>query len=174
LGIFHEISNIIRASAQRCQNTDAEMVDDELSYTDELLGISFVLLQTKIRRVSELARDFKISPTEINILGHGDNYKCTDESLIRLVWEVANYYKHSDDWSREVWEEKPDGAKLNKSERTCKIVQKVGIDRSFTARNVTTAYEFFGIDWASDCTPLANKVQEWAKAVYDKCSEKAA
>jgi hypothetical protein len=33
-----------------------------------------------------------------------------------------------------------------------------------------TAYDFFGIDWASDCTPLADKVQEWAKAVYDKCA----
>jgi hypothetical protein len=54
--------------------------------------------------------------------------------------------------------------------RTRKIVQKVGISRSSTAGNMRTAYEFFGIDWESDCTSLADKVQEWAKAVYDKCT----
>jgi hypothetical protein len=106
---------------------------------------------------------------DINDLG-GSNYKCTEENLIQLVWAVANYCKHCDEWSSEVWEDKPRGEKLSNSERTRKIVQKVGISRSSTAGNMRTAYEFFGIDWESDCTPLADKVQEWAKAVYDKCT----
>ena len=90
-----------------------------------------------------------------------------------LVWEVANYYKHCDDWSSEVWDEdqKPEGAKLSNSERTCRIVKKVGICRSLSSiGNMRAAYDFFEIDWASDCAPLADQVQEWAKAVYDKCA----
>jgi hypothetical protein len=30
----------------------------------------------------------------------------------------------------------------------------------------------FGIDWPSDCTPLAEKAQELAEAVYDECANR--
>lgn len=93
------------------------------------------------------------------------------------MWEVANYYKHCDEWGSEEWSNEELGPKLSKKERqriaqrrrTRSIVEELGITRSFAASDVHTAYEFFGIDWASDCTPLVHQVQKWAKAVYDKC-----
>ena len=89
-----------------------------------------------------------------------------------LIWAVGNYYKHCDEWDREVWEDNTgehESNALRQSRNTRRIVEKVGIEHLSTA-NMRTAYDFFEIDWASDCTPLADKVQEWANAVYEKCA----
>jgi hypothetical protein len=93
---------------------------------------------------------------------------------VELIWAVGNYYKHCDEWDGEVWEDNKAGEHesnaLRQSRNTRRIIEKVGIQRSSTAGNMRTAYDFFEIDWASDCTPLADKVQEWANAVYQKCA----
>jgi hypothetical protein len=142
-----------------------------VNYVEELLGVSFVLLQAKIRRVVNAAERFSLTRGDIFNIG-GDNYKGTKKSIIRLIWEVANYYTHHNDWSRKVWEDKKPGKEkikaLEQSRKTRRIIEKVGIERS--SAGMRTAYKFFEIEWASDCTPLANKVQKWANAVYEKCA----
>jgi hypothetical protein len=113
---FEETSKLIRASARLCDRAhddDDLIVEDELHYIEELLGISFVLLQAKIRRVEEAA---KIKP-----LGFADArafvgpYKDTNESLVSLIWAIANYYKHHNEWGSEEWsDEELDRKKFSK------------------------------------------------------------
>jgi hypothetical protein len=101
LEIFGVLARAVRTSAQRCGDAkDDGLIDDEVMYIEELLGTSFVLLQTKIRRVRELAKSPLISPIDTDIFDlDTNNYKGTESSFISLVWAMANYYKHCDEWS---------------------------------------------------------------------------
>jgi len=155
-----------------CDTAHGEgFAEDEVNYIEELLGLSFVLLQAKIRRVSEAAKASPLALSDACSLG--GPFKNTGKSLAELIWAVGNYYKHCDEWDREVWEDKKAGEQerntLRQSRNTRRIIEKVGIQRSSTG-NMRTAYDFFEIDWASDCTPLADKVQQWANGVYEKCA----
>ena len=86
LQVFGEISRVIRTSAQRYENADDATIEAEGEYIDELLGMSFVLLQGKIRRVRQWAKDDAISPTDVGIDDLScANYKATNTSFIGLV-----------------------------------------------------------------------------------------
>jgi len=178
LQIFADFARLIRTSVKLCERDD-DFPEDEVNYIEELLGLSFVLLQAKIRRVGKAAAGVskaaaKASPlAPSNVRALGGPYKDTGKSLAELIWAVGNYYKHCDEWNREVWEDKKADEQKNdslkQSRNTRRIIEEVGIKRRSTG-NMRTAYDFFEIDWASDCTPLAAKVQEWANAVYEKCA----
>ena len=271
LRISANFARLIRTSVQLC---DPDFPEDEVNYIEELLGLSFVLLQAKIRRVGEaaakaslLARFANFDKTQLpsvdqakakakqtqrgqqpeikircawqltktgeqfaqaiedrglilvyvsreeaakpinrqnralkegfavvdrrgnvyqvdqgttgdasNARALGGPYKDTGKSLAELIWAVGNYYKHCDEWDREVWEDKKAGEQeskaLRQSRHTRRIIEKVRIKRCthVAARAMRTAYDFFEIDWASNCAPLANKVQKWAMQFTRKCA----
>jgi hypothetical protein len=159
--IFADISNLIRKSVRLIDKVEDDFVPEgEIMYIEELLGLSIVLLQTKILRVCKAA---KASPLALsNARAVGGPYKGTGRSLAELIWALGNYYKHRNEWDRAVWKDKKAGetesSALRQSGNTRRIIEKVGIERF---GNMRTAYDFFEIDWSSDCTPLAAKVQEW-------------
>ena len=104
----------------------------------------------------------------------GDECSRTGRILIGLIWDVANYYKHRDEWSDEVWEHVGKSDRwLEQARRTRRSVQKIGIVQSSTG-NLRTAYEFFGITPYSNCRQLAEKVQAWAEGVYAECARRSA
>jgi hypothetical protein len=128
-------------------------------------------------RKREAAKNPLISPKGIDIFDlDNNNYKGTKSSFIRLVWEMANYYKHCDEWSYDVWRDKEVGenesGQLSRSRKTRRTVERLGI-RESPHCDAVTAYEFFEIDWASDCSVLSAKVKEWAEVVYDRCANPA-
>lgn len=176
LRIFSSTSTIIRASVKSCASAHDEIfVDDEGYYIEELLGLSFVLLQAKITRVEEAATKWPLALKDVRDLG--GLYKSTSKSLVSLICAIANYYKHNDTWGSEEWSDEALGPKLESfrskielARKTRRIVGELGFVRGLSAGNMRTAYAFFDVDWTSDCTPLADKVQEGAKAVYEKCA----
>jgi hypothetical protein len=200
--LFSDFARLIHTSVKLCEDLpfpeDAEEINN---YIEELLGLSFVLLQAQIRRVSEAAAKFVLLRAEIRrgseaavkfvllqakiqqeaaeFRALGDPYKDTGKRLAELIWALGNYYKHNDTWGSEEWSDDALDPKvfskslrnnIEQARKTRRIVEQVGIVRGLSAGNMRTPYEFFGVDWASDCTPLADKVQEWAKAVYEKCA----
>jgi hypothetical protein len=172
--IFSDFARLINTSVKLCERDlpFPEYAEEINNYIKELLGLSFLLLQAKIRRVSEAAaKAYPLTPFSARALE--GPYKCTGKSRVELIWAVSNYYKHRDEWDTKVWKDKMAGeqedTKLRDSRKTRRIIEKVGIKRRSTC-NMRTAYNFFKVDWASDCTPLADMVQEWATAVYEKCA----
>ena len=189
LRIFGDIGRSIGRSEKACEkaakqnNQDYEdaIVDAECDYLEELIGASFIVLQTKIRRVTSAALAFHKalkadhqvdiqelrSPDQIRELG--GRYKRTQASLVQLIWDIGNYYKHRDRWAVEVWREKRASEKkdfrLDRDRKTRRSVQRVGIVHVSTC-NMRKAYEFFDIDPYSQCEQLAEMVQEWADQVY--------
>jgi hypothetical protein len=174
--LLDHLARGIRRSELACEKageTDPEIADaiadSETAYIEELIGIALVALQTKIRRVREAAKDFIIDPMKM-----GGAFLTSGNTLTELIWHIANYYKHRDEWSDEVWEDTPTADRgVELARRTRRIAQQVGIQKSSTG-NLRTASEFFGIYPYSNCGQLAEKVQAWAEAVYAECAKEAA
>jgi hypothetical protein len=172
--LLEDLSRSIRRSEIACEkasegNPDIldAILDDEVAYIEELIGISLLALQTRVRRIMQASKDFKI-----DALDSGDDFSGTGRTLIRLIWDAANYYKHRDEWTAEVWEdtETPD-RRLEQARRTRRSVQKIGIEQSSTG-NMRTAYEFFGVAPYSNCRHLSEHVQAWAEGVYAECGNR--
>jgi hypothetical protein len=189
LRIFRDIGRSIGRSEKACEkaakqiNQDHEdtLVDAECDYLEELIGASFIVLQTKIRRVTSAALAFHkalkadhqvdiqelCSPDQIRKLG--GTYKSTQASLVQLIWDIGNYYKHRDEWSAEVWRERRASerkdSRLDRDRNTRRSVQRVGIVHISTG-NMRKAYEFFDIGPYSQCEQLAEMVQKWADRIY--------
>lgn len=188
LRIFGDIAKLIRKSEKACEEVSEQddpryqdvIIDAECEYVEELIGASFIVLQTKIRRVTTSAlelrktmlRGHKIDLDKLldaerihNLCGH---YKGTQASLVQLVWDVGNYYKHRDEWPIEVWEKETLGEKNNfvkRGRQTRRSVERVGVVFASTG-NLRTAYKFLGVDPLSKCELLAESVQHWADQVH--------
>ncbi|RXG89331.1 hypothetical protein EAS62_30405 [Bradyrhizobium zhanjiangense] len=154
----------------------------------EIIGIrsaSFLVLQAKIRRVSVAAERLATflrdqhgltvkGLDQQSVFSLGGSYRKTGSSRIQLIWAVGNYYKHRDEWDAEVWKNRPTGTQggdpHRQSRGTRQTVEKVGIVQ-FSTGNMRSAYEFFGIEPYSKCEKLAEKVQAWAKKVYQRAEK---
>jgi hypothetical protein len=188
LQIIGDFAGLIRRSEKACSDAAkhgnpeyAEAVaETEADYLEELVGASFLVLQTKIRRVTTAAERLVKFMREqhgltMNGLDHqsifalGGNYRKTGNSRIELMWAVGNYFKHRDEWDAEVWKNPPTGTQgrdpRRQSRGTRRTVEKIGIVQHSTG-NLRRAYEFFRIKPYSKCERLAEEVQAWAKNVY--------
>ena len=185
LEIFEEFARILRRSEALCEHAERNgpedfahlVIDGEADYVEEIIGASFVVLQTKIRRVTfaaERLRSQLLSQHSIDIpelergraIKIGGSYKRKRASLIELIWDMGNYYKHRDEWPAAVWRNPRKRDRHGQSRKTRKSVQRLGIKMSSTG-NMRAAYEFFGIDPYSDCEKLARQVQAWAEQLYE-------
>ena len=158
--------------------------EGETEYLEELIGVSFIVLQTKIRRVASRAVSFNRrlkKSFKLNIAGFenqstvralGNTYKCTGSTVVQLIWDIGNYFKHRDEWPAAVWDDNPittDDTHLKREiengRSTRKSVAMAGIERTGNA-NLRTAYEFLGVVPYSNCECLVERVQGWADLVY--------
>jgi hypothetical protein len=191
--IVGDFAGLIRRSERACKkaaeqgNPDyAEAVaDTESDYLEELVGASFLVLQAKIRRVAKAAErlvtfmneqhGLTVNGLDYNsIFSLGGNYRKTGHTRIELIWAVGNYYKHRDEWDADVWKNRSPGVQgrdpHRQSRGTRQTIEKIGIVQ-FSTGNMRTAYEFFGIAPYSECEKLAEKVQVWAKKVYQRAEK---
>jgi hypothetical protein len=187
LQIFSDFSRLIRRSekaweeAAKQGNPDYQdfVSETEGEYLEELIGASFLVLQAKIRRVSLAAtrlQKFALAQYGITIpdldreyvIRLEGRYKRRQASLVELVWDVGNYYKHHDEWPHDVWRRETGTAKdrqWKQARKTRRSVERIGITSGSTG-NMRTAYEYFDIDPYSGCEHLAQKIQAWASQVY--------
>jgi hypothetical protein len=183
--IFGDFAHLIRRSELACERAAKQddpdyrdhVVDGECEYLEELIGASFLVLQAKIRRVfasAEVLRTHMLERRNMdlpslsrgNLMKLGGPYNGTRLSLVQLIWNVGNYYKHRDEWLGEVWEDDPEREKgrMVQFRDTRRGAEPAGITFGSTG-NLRTAYEFFGVHPYSKCAGLAENVQAWAKDV---------
>ena len=177
--ITDDIAQVIRSSEDACQRAADSGDEDfyeaviftEADYIEELLGAFFLMLQGKIRRVCEAAKEVSemlasehgLSPMWLqasDVRKHGATFNGTTHTQVELVWAIGNYYKHRDEWAPNVWT--PHGNRQSVATRT--IVEKVGVQQSSTG-NMRKAIEFFGVNPYSNCVNVAKDVQSWAESV---------
>jgi hypothetical protein len=182
--IFADFARLIRRSEKACEDAarqgDPGYVDfvgeSESEYIEEIIGASFLVLQTKIRRVTGAALDLHqamLARHNINIVELANpasirriagRYKRKRASLVELAWDVGNYYKHRDEWPAVLWRGQRGVRRESQARRTRRSVQRLGIVQ-FSTGNLRRAYEFFDIVPYSNCVELANRVQDWANMI---------
>jgi len=188
LQIIGDFADLIKRSERACEKAAKQgipeyaeaVADTESDYLEELVGASFLVLQAKIRRVDQAAKrlvtfmkeQYGVTISGLDhqsVFGLEGNYRNSGHSRVALIWAVANYYKHRDEWDADVWKNTPAGSRSGDphghSRRTRRVVEKVGIVHLSTG-NMRTAYKFFRVEPYSRCEKLAEKVQSWAKKVY--------
>ncbi len=191
--IVSDLAGLISRSERACKKAarggNADYADavaeTEADYLEEVIGASFLVLQAKIRRVAVAAERLATFLREQHgltvkgldqqsVFSLGGSCRKTGSSRIQLIWAVGNYYKHRDEWDAEVWKNRPTGTQgrdpHRQSRGTRQTVEKVGIVQ-FSTGNMRSAYEFFGIEPYSKCEKLAEKVQVWAKKVYQRAEK---
>ena len=177
--LMDDLARAIHRSEEICDEAGKNGNQDD--YIEDLIGTSFVVLQTKIRRVSLKAVSFneELKAFALNtipnfkdqraVLALGDKYANTGATLIELAWDIGNYFKHRDGWSPAVWDDEAEGlaGSIKNAWRTRKSVERVGIEWNLTAGNMRKAYEFLGVMPHSSCAKLAEAVQRWADHVHN-------
>ncbi len=158
---FGEIARLIGASERACDKAasrdraDADYIEavceEEIENIEELIGVSFLILQIKISRVKSAASwAFKDDLEIFNVCGM---YGSHEYSMIEFIWEIANYYKHRDEVS----------GSRGKKRRV--VIDSLGLVAGSTG-NLRTALEKLGVSPYSNCEKIALHVQCWAEHVF--------
>jgi hypothetical protein len=183
--ILEDFGRLIAVSERMCEDAEAHpendaaeyVIDAETEYVEELIGSVFLVLQTRLRRVTEGA---KAVDAALVAAGHGripefaddgriksiqGPFGMTGKSLVALIWAIANYHKHRDEWTAAVWRERSstdehDGW-TDGGRKTRKIVQLAGVERTGSG-NLRRCLEFLGVHPYSGCAELGGLVQAWA------------
>jgi hypothetical protein len=145
-----------KAAASGCEDYIGAVWNEEGQNIEEAIGVTFVILQTKIRRVVEAAAGSFPKQCPTDILGTHDD---KPHSLIKLIWELANYYKAQ----RRMVSIRLAFA-TGKGVNTRKVVETVGV--KMATANLRTALKNLGISRYSECKQLATHVQRWAEQIF--------
>ena len=139
-GIKEAANRIERASKSKPEDYAEFILDLQCELIENLLGAQFVVCQTKINSVSgatlsiyeELAKkSTKKYPTKVHQI-HATGENIGELSCITGIVALANYFKHSSEWSFNNWKD-PKG----KSKHTIIEIKKLGL-RPFSSGNLRT------------------------------------
>lgn len=80
--------------------------------------------------------------------------------MILLLWSVANYFKHRDEWDRSEWQN-PAG----QSGRTITLIQALGLHEDNESGNLRLAAHRLGCGDDHNVMVLSEIIDEWVKAL---------
>jgi hypothetical protein len=179
--VLNSLISLIRLSEDKCDKATlsarpggvhddyAEHVyEQEGANIEELIGAVLLMLQARIRRVKRSSKKAGIKD-DLVLKDSANKHESHAFSLVEIVWDLANYYKHRDDWNSAVWD---DEEKANKfSVKTRKSVKRVGVVRGGTA-NLRTALESLSTsDYSQSAQSLNEGIQSWAKRMLQMANE---
>lgn len=113
----------IRAAGERIESVGGEVVDYETEVIENMLGVAYVTCQPQISAVVRAVKHFPdqgVSVRGLHKLGPRFDEKY---SKVEVLWELANYFKHRDQWSRKTWANPPD----DRTNRTATAIKAAGL-----------------------------------------------
>jgi len=183
---YHDVLGALAAGiaegARRLDDLSADdewfdlVVDDECDIVEELLGASFVVCQTKVTAVSAAAmRLHAIATSEGNsgipefkskksVRSFGNIHVDSKLPEVELVWALANYFKHRDEWQGLDWTKLP-----KPSRATADVLSSIGLSSGSTG-NLRTGCRALGNESYVNWLCFTDTVDSWAMAVL-KCAE---
>jgi hypothetical protein len=151
----------IRAAKERIDHGGDEYAESEVEVVENLLGVAFVACQPQITAVVEAV---------MNLPNHGCNRRALrargprfdgNYSKVEVLWELANHFKHRDQWPRDTWTNPPN--KL--TEHTVKVITAAGLRYNSTGGNLRTGAEALGNTVFSDVTVFQEIIRSWSTDV---------
>jgi hypothetical protein len=164
--VLRELGGGIRRSAAWAESAAEEQLDDEIEFVEGLLGAAYVVCQTQInavvqaaQRVPERVITFPGGEPEVRALGPQFDGKY---SKIELLWALANYYKHHDEWTRDTWDNpKP------REERTIIVIRAAGLSFGSTG-NLRRGAEALGNgSYSEDMELFGRIIRVWSTNVQE-------
>jgi hypothetical protein len=165
--VLSALGSGIRGAEQRINSGGEEVADDEVEIIENLLGVAYVTCQPQITAIVQAV---------LRLPGHGLSARAlralgprfdSNHSKIEVLWELANYFKHRDEWSRETWTKPP--TKL--TEHTVRAITAVGLECGSTG-NLRTGAKALGNAAYSDVMVFQESIRAWAAEVREHIRNK--
>lgn len=151
----------------------AELGAEETILIEDLLGCAFVAAQSYVTRITariewlhkRLERDgHRLTTTDGKksalIDAFSDTLPSTTHTQIRVIWELANYFKHHEEWP-------PNWDKTDKkSKRTVAVVRAIGAAPN-SSDNCRKGLVALGIHCPFDVYTIATIVADWHAKLAD-------
>jgi hypothetical protein len=167
--------NAAGARIHRAENSDVDdyveaVTDSEIENIEGLLGAAYVVCQTQITTIVQAARRCRAHAVEdgraFTAFGDSDHEVRrigprfdAQYSKVEVLWALANYFKHRDEWSSNSWTS-PQG----RERHTISAISAAGLGPGSNG-NLRTGAEALGNPGYADMTVFQTIIREWADQV---------
>jgi hypothetical protein len=169
----------IDRSAESGPDEYAEAVTNtEIEVIEGLLGAAYVVCQTRITAIAQSALRCRarIVADDPVFVAFGDRAHEVRRSgprfdvqwsKIELLWALANYFKHRDEWSSDSWTN-PQGS----AAQTIRVILSAGLKPSSNGNLRTGVNALGSLDYA-DTSVLQTVIREWADQIREEIRQTA-
>jgi hypothetical protein len=151
----------IRMAAERIEDARDEdgIIDYETEIIENMLGVSYVVCQIQITAVVQAALNVPShSLNAHNVRGCGPRFN-DDYSKIEVLWALASYFKHRDEWTRKTW------TRLSGPARpTVAVIKAAGLKFGSTG-NLRTGAVALGNDSYTNVALFEEIIRSWSADV---------
>jgi hypothetical protein len=162
--VLSAVASGIRAAEKRINSGGEEVAEYEVEIIENLLGVAYVTCQPQITAIVQAV---------LRSPGHGLNARALRDrgprfdgsySRVEVLWGLANYFKHRDEWSRDTWTNPPN----KMTEHTVKVITAAGLECS----NLRTGAEALGNTAYSDVGVFQEIIRAWSADVREHIRSK--
>lgn len=145
------------------------VIDEECDLIESIIGAAFVVCQTKVSEIIQIAKTARstlrsIDPqcqldeiTKNKALEIGSKAGTSSVSKIRALWECANYFKHRDEWVCSKWE----NLSYDMQKKTASVCKQIGLSPGSTG-NLRRGAEIVGSKEHYDLSEFTRVISEWS------------
>jgi hypothetical protein len=160
--VLSALGSGIRVAEKRINSGGEEVAEYEAEIIENLLGVAYVTCQPQITAVVQAV---------LRLPDHGLNARALRDrgprfdgnySQVEVLWNLANYFKHRDEWSRDTWTNPPH----KMTEHTVKVITAVGLESGSTG-NLRTGAEALGNTAYGDVTVFQEIIRLWGTDVRE-------
>ncbi len=152
----------IRAAEKQIDRGGEEVADYEVGIIENLLGVAYVTCQPQITGVVQAALRLRVP----GLSAHGRRERGprfdASYSKVEVLWELANYFKHRDEWAADVWTNPP-----KRSEQTIRVITAAGLRDGCMGSNLRAGATALGNATFSDVMVFQEISRAWAEDVRD-------
>lgn len=178
--VLHTLGAGVRAAAARIEEAERTgrsdyadlVIGDETEIIENLLGAAYVVCQAQITAVVQaalrareqavadgLSPSFGPSARDVRALGAPFD---PSFSKVEVLWALANYFKHRDEWSRSTWT-----APTGPARQTVPVILAAGLQRSSTG-NLRQGAEALGNTAYEEMSVFQTIIQDWSETVRQR------
>lgn len=157
--VLQALGAAIRATSERIEHGTDEFAESEVEIIENMLGVAYVTCQLQISAVVGAVMNFPdqgLSDFGVRALGprFNDNY-----SKVEVLWQLANYFKHRDEWPPEEWM-----SPTRRTERTVRVITDARLCGSRHS-DLRTGAEALELTEYADVMILQEIIRSWSNDV---------